>query len=157
MNGIKAVLPGKNIDSTDPRDFAFSSLDEPLAVPIQAASLSGTGGYTFTTNPPEPGSGSTLIPLLTVPHDFGYVPASLVYVFMDFQGSNPTGTVPTGSYLIAPMPLVAAFAYQWIGYSVDDQQLIIYYQIDSGGASFLTDVTNMQLSFKYYLFSTKLE
>jgi hypothetical protein len=157
MNGIRAVLQGKDIDSGNPLDYAFSSTDVPLSVPLLGLSFSGNAGYTFANNPPTPGSGQTTTTLFTYTHALGYTPMSLVYVFVNFAGTNPSITIPDNSYYLPPTQLVTGdFPSQWIQYYVDDNQLVIYYEIDSGGAGY-TDVTGMELTFKYYLFSNVLE
>lgn len=157
MNGLESALPGNNISSSNPKNFSFDSNYPPLAVPLQSPPLSDTVNYTFLTNPSPPGSGSTLIPLATIPHGLEYVPVALVYVLMAFQGTNPSTTIANNSYLLAPCPLSTGdFIYNWIDYETDDNQLVINYRIDSGGESNYIDVTNMQLVLKYYIFSTKL-
>jgi hypothetical protein len=157
MNGIKAVLSGKKIDSGNPQDFAFSSLDTPLSVPLLGLSLEGTTDYVFTTNPATPGSGNTVVPLFTFQHDLGYVPVSLVYVFIGFAGNSANSITRDQSYYLTPCPLFNGdFSTQSINYYVDNSKLVIYYEIESGGFSY-GDVTGMDFTFKYYLFSNVLE
>lgn len=155
MNGLEAALPHNNVTANK---LAFSSSDTPLSVPLQASPLSGILNYTFQTNPPAPGSGSSLIPIATIPHNFGYTPASMLFLFMAFEGTNPSTTLPANAYFTCPSPLsVGSFVFNWINYEVDDQNMVINYQIDSGGGSDYIDVTNMQITLKYYIFSNKLE
>lgn len=156
MIGIESTIPGKNIGSAHPSDFAFSSQDQALAVPVLGLSFSDTTPYIFPDNPAAPGSGQTTRELFRFQHGLNYTPVSLVYVFYNFiPFSDPH--LKDNSYLLTPAPLTGGdFVSQWIQYYVDDQNLVIYYEIDSGGITYV-DVTGMELTFKYYVFSNLLE
>lgn len=87
--GIKISLPGKDVSSTDPRDFAVHS-DYPS--PVIDESLIGTTTYTWSSNL----AANETRNLFTLAHGYAYTPKSMCMVTdgTDFDGSRFTIPAP---------------------------------------------------------------
>lgn len=100
--GFKISKPGKDINSTDMRDFSLHSGARSLMVQKVSESAMGIGGTGWE---------------LTVPHGLSYVPE--VFVFMK-PGTNNQG-YDTSRYMILAPPVGAQLAY----YTVDNTNVFI--------------------------------
>lgn len=151
--GLKVALPHRSVKTSDKNQLAFDSEDTFLSVPLgRIPSFSGTTSYTFNTNPPAPGSGTSLTTLAIIPHSLGYVPATFVYALVQFD--NGGTIIPQGSFYSLPLAVTLALnANQNIIYQTDANNLTIYYSIGVGSGQVNMNTTSFL--FKYYIFLNK--
>lgn len=102
--------------------------------------------YTMSNNPAAPGSGADIrYPLITVNHNLGYIPFTLVWIRQINWGT------PTNGYTNTEISFGGGLgnARQYFSYYVDTSKLVLYYGVSTGTVS--VDVTGYVTGFKYLI------
>lgn len=112
--------------------------------------------HTFKNNPPAPASGVATYNLITINHNLGYLPCSLVYIY---NYDLPATYSSADSYAIGLMILHSAGQNgQDFGYTIDRQYLNLHYRVTRTIAApdISHDVTGHTFGFKYFIFTNEI-
>ncbi len=156
--GLKIALPNKGVDDGS-TNLAYSSEDTTLRVRLNPNPPHfNVFTHTFTSDPAHPlvVGDITYYDLAVIPHNLGYVPASLGFVYVLSQ-SNDGKSIVGGSYYGVPLFVGAGVNQnQYITCAADSQNFHIRYVVQNHD-DFLpvvtyVDMTGFSFQMKYYIF-----
>lgn len=143
--GLKISLPGVDVKTATPEQCSVHSSFDSFKVQTEVATPNlGNVKVTFIDNPPNPQT----FPVLTVPHNLGFKPAT--FMFYDITGSSQNLSSDVGTFFFLDSNQATCFQI-----TADTQNMYITFVLT---IDFILNYGTYPLvgnyfSFRYYIFA----